>query len=269
MSTADEASAVVVTGYAAVHAPALEMLPEAARSRAARSERITQLAFSAVGPALAMAGLATTDGEPRARVGIVVGTAFGCLLTNAAFERRLVQGGAAAASPRLFAATVSNAAAGEVSIVYRMGGPAITLTAGSAAGLVAIGHAIDLLHADQADVLVAGGVDAADTALEEWLAGGGMRSAVPPGEGAAMLVLERATHARARAWPVQTLIHTCRAGFDPDDEAAALAAPSGFAAAGPMAVLAAMARLVPRAQETVTLACPSGHRASVVVERVA
>ena len=259
---------IAVTGFAAVRAPALETLPESVRSRAMRSERTTQLAFSAVGPALAMAGLATTQGDPRPRAGIVVGTAFGCLLTNAAFERRLVQGGIAAASPRLFAATVSNAAAGEVSIAYRLGGPAITLAAGSAAGLVAIGHAVDLLRADQADVLVAGGVDAVDAALEEWIAAGGLPSVVPPGEGAAMLVLERADHARVRAALVRGAIHTCRAGFDPE-AATAPPAPLGFAAAGPFAMIAALTRLAPQTSETVTLACPSGHTASVVVERTA
>jgi len=71
---------VVVTGFGAVRAPSLDGLPHVVRSRAARTERVTQLAFSAIGPALAMAGLATIDGDPRPMLGIVLGTAFGCFL---------------------------------------------------------------------------------------------------------------------------------------------------------------------------------------------
>ena len=88
--------------------------------------------------------------------------------------------GTRAASPRLFAATVSNAAAGEVGIGYRLGGPAVTLTAGAAAGLLAIGHAADLIAGGRARVMVAGGMDATGPALERWLADGGL----PRGRGA-------------------------------------------------------------------------------------
>jgi 3-oxoacyl-[acyl-carrier-protein] synthase II len=213
---------VVVTGFAAVRAPSLEALPEPVRARASRAERVTQLAFSAAGPALAMAGLDVVEGDPRSRMGIVLGTAFGCFLTNAAFERRFAEGGPAAASPRLFAATVSNAAAGELAIAYRLGGPSITLTAGGVAGLVAIGHAADVLRAGQADVLLAGGMDAAGEALDRWIDGGGVSFDGRPGEGAAIVVLERAEHAAQRGARVFCTIAGCAAGFEtkpPDEDA--------------------------------------------------
>jgi hypothetical protein len=142
--------AVAITGAGSVTAPSLDDLDEAVRTRATRAERISQLALAATDAALLDAGLRLSDGEPRAGIGIVVGTAFGCFLTNAAFQHRVAAGGPAAASPRLFAATVSNASAGEIGVVYRLGGPAVTLTAGAAAGLVALGHAADLLRAGQA-----------------------------------------------------------------------------------------------------------------------
>jgi 3-oxoacyl-[acyl-carrier-protein] synthase II len=258
-------SDVVVSGFAAVRAPNLDVLPDVVRARAARTERVTQLAFSAAGPALAMAGLATTEGDPRPRLGLVLGTAFGCLLTNAAFQRRLAQGGPAAASPRLFAATVSNAAAGELAIAYRLGGPAITLAAGGAAGLVALAHALDMLRAGQADVLVAGGMDAADVALERWIADGGLAAATPIGEGAAMLVLERRAHAEARGARLHALLRDASATFDGE----ASAAPHGFAAAGPYDVLAALERLPSKGTETVVARCPSGHAGAVVVQKLA
>ena len=259
---------VVVTGYGAVRAPSLGGLPDAVRARAARTERVTQLAFSAIGPALAMAGLATLDGDPRPMLGIVLGTAFGCFLTNAAYQRRLAEGGPGAASPRLFAATVSNAAAGEVSIAYRLGGPAVTLTAGGVAGLVAIAHAVDLLRGGQADALVAGGMDAADVALERFVAAGGLAAPTPIGEGAAMLVLERAGVARARgAKPLARIVDTTL-GFAPAPDAAS-SPRSGFAAGAVFELLAQLRGLAAGAAATVAEWCPSGHTGTVVVQRLA
>src|SRR5439155_1581499 len=72
-------------------------LPEVVRGRASRAERVTQLLLAAGGRALATAGFdAAAAAETRA--GIVVGTAFGCFLTNAAYQRRVAAGGQAAAS---------------------------------------------------------------------------------------------------------------------------------------------------------------------------
>jgi 3-oxoacyl-[acyl-carrier-protein] synthase II len=259
MSAAD----VVVTGFGAVRGPSLDALPDAVRARAARTERVTQLAFAAAGPALSTAGLAVIDGDPRPRIGVVLGTAFGCFLTNAAHQRRLAESGPTAASPRLFAATVSNAAAGELAIAYRLGGPAVTLTAGSVAGLVALAHAVDLLRAGQADVLVAGGMDAVEAPLERWLADGGLAAASPVGEGAAVLVLERADHARERSARIAGAVEECALAFDAD--APASEAPAGFAASGVFDVVAALER--GDARVTVARRCPSGHAASVTVAR--
>src|SRR5204863_2793216 len=165
-------------------------LPEVVRGRASRAERVTQLLLAAGGRALATAGFdAAAAAETRA--GIVVGTAFGCFLTNAAYQRRVAAGGQAAASPRLFAATVSNAAAGELAIAYRLGGPAVTVTAGGASGLTALGEAMEAIRAGRADVVVAGGVDALGGALADWLDAAGLEFGRPPAEAGAAVVLER------------------------------------------------------------------------------
>jgi 3-oxoacyl-[acyl-carrier-protein] synthase II len=218
---------IAITGAGTATAPALDDLPEPVRTRATRAERVSQLALAAADAALLDAGLRLVDGEPRAGIGIVVGTAFGCFLTNAAYQHRVATGGPAAASPRLFAATVSNAAAGEVGVAYRLGGPAITLSAGAAAGLVALGHAADLLHAGQAGALVAGGVDAAGEALAAWQQAGGLDAGRPSGDAAALLVLERPDAAGARGARVLGTILGHAAGFEPDprgpDAGAALA----------------------------------------------
>jgi 3-oxoacyl-[acyl-carrier-protein] synthase II len=194
----------------------LASLPEAARTRAARAERVTQLVLAAGGAALASAGLDATDGPPRPRHGTVLGTAFGCFLTNAAYQRRFAAGGPPAASPRLFAATVSNAAAGELSIAYRLGGPAVTLTAGAASGLTALAQAVDILRAGGADALVSGGMDALGATLERWLADGGLAIGRPPAEAAALLVVEPLATARTRGVRVLGTVDGCGLGFEPD-----------------------------------------------------
>ena len=82
---------VVITGGGAVTAleDAEAALPETVRARGARVERVTRLVLAAGGAALDAAGLAAMDGPARPRVGVVVGTAFGCFLTNDAYARRL------------------------------------------------------------------------------------------------------------------------------------------------------------------------------------
>ena len=227
--------AIVITGTGSVTAPSLDALPEAVRARAARAERVSQLALAAADAALLDAGLHLVDGEPRAGIGVVLGTAFGCFLTNAAYQHRIATGGPAAASPRLFAATVSNAAAGEIGVAYRLGGPAVTLTAGAAAGLTALGHAADLLRAGQAGALVAGGADAIDEALVSWQQAGGLEPGRRPAEAAALLVLERDDAAAARGARVRGTILAHAAGFEP--EPCASDAGGGLAAAVSAAVV--------------------------------
>src|SRR6185295_1433230 len=194
----------------------LASLPDAVQARATRAERVTQLVLAAAGAALAEAGLGGTEGAPDPGLGVVLGTAFGCFLTNASFERRFAEGGAPAASPRLFAATVSNAAAGELGIAYRLGGPGITLTAGGAAGLVALGHATDLLRASRARALVAGGMDAIGEPLVRWLDGGGLVVGRPASEAAALVVLEAEEAAHARGARVLAMIAGHTSGFEPE-----------------------------------------------------
>jgi 3-oxoacyl-(acyl-carrier-protein) synthase len=220
---------VAITGAAAVGdgelAGRLDGLPETVRARALRAERVTQLALAATGGALVAAGCLAVDEPPRPDVGIALGTAFGCFLTNAAYQRRMAADGTRAASPRLFAATVSNAAAGEVGIGYRLGGPAITFTAGAAAGLLAIGHAADLIATARTRAMVAGGVDASGPALERWLADGGLPAGEAPIGGAAgIVVLERAGAAGDGRRRMLGAVLGYGAGFGPPGDAGGVSA---------------------------------------------
>lgn len=197
----------------------LGALAASVRTRVERAERVTQLLAVAVARALEQAGLAEVDGPPRGDVGIVVGTAFGCFLTNAAYQRRLAAGGTAAASPRLFAATVSNAAAGELGIGYRLGGPTITLTAGAASGSAAVGCALDLVRRGRVAAVVAAGADAFGAPLDRWLADGGLAAGRPTAEAAAAVVLEPARRAEVRGVRALGTLDGYATGFCPDPAA--------------------------------------------------
>ena len=222
-------------------------LPEAIRARAMRAERVTQLLLAAGGRALAAAGIDAAT-APATRAGIVVGTAFGCFLTNAAYQRRLAAEGPAGASPRLFAATVANAAAGELAIAYRLAGPALTVSAGGASGLAALGEAVEILRAGRADVVVAGGADALGGALADWCTATGLAFGTPPAEAAAVLVLERPGRVGAELGRIAG--HA--SGFEPDPEGPA----GGEGLAGAIAAACADAGLAPRAIAAVVSATP-------------
>lgn len=230
--TAGESAITPLNGFdeafgAVVSDIPLDVVPPEARTRIGRLDRLCRLFLSAAYLAVSDAWL-EIPGAAADRVGLSFGTGLGCLLTNAEYNEKLVQHGPTAASPRLFAYTVSSAAAGEVSIALGIKGANVTAHQGFTAGLGAIGYAYDLIRTGKADVVVAGGADALGNALVQGLADMGLlkraraatpfRDAVPgiyPSEGAAVLVLERAAAARARGARCWARIEGYAAGFEP------------------------------------------------------
>lgn len=230
--TAGESAIAPLPGFdgaygASVCAIPLDATPAESRIRIGRLDRLCRLFLSAAYLAVDDARLETRQADAD-RVGLAFGTALGCVLTNAEYNAKLVQHGPAAASPRLFAYTVSSAAAGEVSIALGIKGANVTAHQGFAAGLGAIGYAYDLIRAGKADVVVAGGADALGDALVQGLADMGLlkrtagatpfRDRVPgiyPSEGAGVLVLERAAHAHARGARSWGRVTGYAAGFEP------------------------------------------------------
>jgi len=206
---------------------AVDRVPDAARARIGRTDRLCKLFLAATAQAIDAARLPLPLAAPE-RVGVSFGTGLGCLLSDAEFYEKIVAQGVAAASPRVFAYTVSSAAAGEVSIAFGVHGPNVTSHVGLAAGAGAIGYAVDLIRLGKADVMLAGGADANGAALAAALRD--MRlfkttaqarpfvdahPGVVPSEGAAVLVLESAEHALARAAPVLARAAGYAAGFEP------------------------------------------------------
>ena len=204
----------------------LDAVPAEARGRIGRLDRLCRLFLAASYLAVDDAALAiATDAE---RIGLSFGTGLGCLLSNAEFYDKVIEQGAAAASPRVFAYTVSSAAAGEVSIALGIHGPNLTSHMGLAAGLGAIAYGVDLIQLGKADVVLAGGGDAIGPALVGALRD--MRllkdaaaarpwqdsvAGVWPSEGAAVIVLEREDGARARGAHIRGRVDGSAAGFEP------------------------------------------------------
>ncbi|MCU1451460.1 MAG: beta-ketoacyl-ACP synthase [Acidimicrobiales bacterium] len=181
---------------------------------ARRADRVAQLGFAAAADALADAGDLDTD---PARCAVVAGTGVGGLQTLEAQERVFLERGAERVSPFFVPMMMPNAAAALVAMRSGFTGPNICVTTACAAGAHAIGEAARLVRDGSADVVVAGGAEAAVTpvALAAFWRMGALsgrsddptRAARPfdvdrdgfvMGEGAAFVVLESLEHALTR-----------------------------------------------------------------------
>ncbi len=193
-------------------APCAEFDPEAAMGPklARRSDRYTQLAFAAAIEAAQEAGLpGDVDLE---RLAILVGTGVGGLKTLEDECRKFVAGGDRAVSPHFVPMMMPNAAAGAIAMELGAHGPGFSVSSACATGSHAIGEAKRMLERGEADVVVAGGTEAAITPLcvAAFKSMGALsregvsrpfdarRDGFVMGEGAGVIVMERREHAEAR-----------------------------------------------------------------------
>jgi 3-oxoacyl-[acyl-carrier-protein] synthase II len=175
-----------------------------------RSDRYTHLAMAAGAQAAEEAGL--PDGLEPERLGVIVGTGVGGLLTLERECRNFFEGGERAVSPHFVPMMMPNAAAGQIAMRLGANGPGFSVSSACATGGHAIGEALRMITRGEADAVVAGGTEAALTGvcLAAFRRMGALskegvsrpfdarRDGFVMGEGAAVLVLERADHARAR-----------------------------------------------------------------------
>ena len=193
-------------------APCADFDPESAMSAkvARRSDRYTQLAFVAAVQAATEAGLpGDVDLE---RLAVLVGTGVGGLKTLEDECRKFVAGGERAVSPHFVPMMMPNAAAGAIAMELGAHGPGFSVSSACATGSHAIGEAKRMLERGEADVVVAGGTEAAITPLcvAAFKSMGALsregvsrpfdarRDGFVMGEGAGVVIMERAEHARAR-----------------------------------------------------------------------
>ncbi|MFP4311812.1 MAG: beta-ketoacyl-[acyl-carrier-protein] synthase family protein [Nitriliruptoraceae bacterium] len=201
--------------------PEFDADAELGRGAARRLDRFTHLAAIAAREAIVHAGLSTdgtetlTEVDPD-RTGVLLGSGIGGAETWAEEYPRYLDKGPARVSPMFVPKMLSNTAAGTIAIRSGARGPNMTVNTACAAGASAIHVARDLLRSHAADVMLAGGVEAGVTglAVSAFAQMGALTKNPDPatasrpfdverngfviGEGAAVLVLERAEHAAAR-----------------------------------------------------------------------
>lgn len=183
---------------------------------ARRMSRFQQFAMVAAAEALSDADLAPEDSEPE-RVGVIVGSGIGGLMTLEEQHTTLLERGPGKVSPFLVPMMIVDLAAGHISIKWGAKGINYAPVSACSTGNHAIGEAGEVIRRGDADVVIAGGFDCGVTPLG--LAGFcaaralSTRNDDPPsasrpfdagrdgfvmGEGGGILILEELEHARAR-----------------------------------------------------------------------
>jgi len=169
--------------------------------------RTTQLALIAVEEALHQAGLAQ-DTLQDCRVGVCLGTTVGCTLNDEPFYREFRNRSSPGLGP--VHRYLANNPAECIAHAYELFGPVATIANACSSGTDAIGHARRWIESDRCDIAIAGGADELSRIpylgfMRLLLAS--QRPARPfdknrdglnLGEGAGVVVLERAAHARKR-----------------------------------------------------------------------
>jgi 3-oxoacyl-[acyl-carrier-protein] synthase II len=174
---------------------------------AARLGRASQLAIAAARLALEDAGDWQVEAE---RAGVAMGTTSGEPLEVERFDDRYLANELDQVGPELMERYPCHMIAAHVARELGFGGDNTMLPAACAAGNYALAHAVDVLRAGRADLMLAGGADAFSRITYTGFARLGAiapdrcqpfdrrRKGMIPGEGAAVLVLEPLAAALAR-----------------------------------------------------------------------
>jgi len=99
------------------------------------------------------------------RVGVFIASGIGGFQTIEREHQELLKGGPRRISPFFIPATIINLAAGQVSIRFNARGPNLATCTACTASAHAIGEAFEIIRRDDADVMIAGGSEAAITPL--------------------------------------------------------------------------------------------------------
>jgi 3-oxoacyl-[acyl-carrier-protein] synthase II len=234
-----------------------EVAEHLSRKEARRTDRFTHFAMVAADEALAGGWPDGPPYEPE-RIGCVIGTGIGGLGSLERQQDVLRHRGPKAVSPLAVPLLMGNAAAAAVSMRHALHGSSFGVISACAAGAHAIGAAMRMIEAGEADAVVAGGSESAiaGVAVAAFAAMGATsptgisrpfdarRDGFVMGEGAGVLVLENAEKARAReARPLGEIL-----GYAASSDAHHLTAPepSGRDAARAIELALADARVKPR-----------------------
>ncbi len=208
-----------------------------------RMDLFSQYAMVAADEAVRDAGL-NMDREDPNRVGVIFGSGIGGLFSFETEHRKMLERGVRRISPYFITQMIIDIAAGHISMRYGMKGPNYATVSACATASHAIGDAVRLLRYGDADVMLAGGSEAAITPMGV----GGFnalkalstrnddphhasrpfdkqRDGFVMGEGAGVLVLETLEHALARGAKIYAEIRGV--GFTADAHHITAPAPGG------------------------------------------
>ncbi|HJM60698.1 MAG TPA: beta-ketoacyl-ACP synthase II [Alphaproteobacteria bacterium] len=214
-------------------------------------------AIAAAAQAVEQAQWTPESEEERERTGVVIGSGIGGLPSIEAGSVVLHERGPRRLSPFFIPSCLINLASGHVSIRYGFKGPNHSVVTACSTGAHAIGDAARMIMLGDADVMVAGGSEAAISRLG--IAGFAAARALSTnfndeperasrpwdkdrdgfvmGEGAGIVVLEELKHAKARA----ATIHAEFAGYGMSGDAYHITAPAPDGNGGFRSMRAALA----------------------------
>jgi 3-oxoacyl-[acyl-carrier-protein] synthase II len=128
-----------------------------------RMARFSHLIVASTRMAIEDSGL-NLSREKADRIGIVVGNGIGGFPEAEAGHRILLERGGMRLNPFFMPIILPNMAAGQISIIFGLKGFSSTITTACAAATQAIGEALEVIRRNKADIMVAGGTEAAITA---------------------------------------------------------------------------------------------------------
>jgi 3-oxoacyl-[acyl-carrier-protein] synthase II len=184
---------------------------------ARRNDRYTHFAVAASKLALSDAKVDTTKLDPE-RFGVLVGSGIGGMETIQTQSRRLYDGGPRKVSPFMIPSLIANIASGVIAIEVGARGPNYGIVSACSTATHTIGESFRILRDGEADVMLAGGSEAAitelgyagfcsmkamstsynDTPTKASRPFDSGRDGFVMGEGAGVLLLETLEHAQAR-----------------------------------------------------------------------
>jgi len=126
-----------------------------------KMDRFIHYGYAAAIDAVEDSGWKPEDYDSQCRTGVLIGSGIGGLLNIQNTSIMMQEKGARRISPFFIPSSLINLISGNVSIKYRFKGPNHAVVTACATGSHAIGDAARMISMDDADVMVAGGAEAA------------------------------------------------------------------------------------------------------------
>jgi 3-oxoacyl-[acyl-carrier-protein] synthase II len=232
------------------------------RVKARRLDRSAQLAMVAATEAWAHSGFAESDALDHERLGVAVASGIGGVITLLSNYDALKEKGPRRVSPLAVPMLMPNAPAANIGLYVGARAGVHTPVSACASGNEGVALAVDQIRLGRADVMLAGGTEAAihplpiaafanmmalsknpgdpATVSRPWDVG---RDGFVLGEGAGVLILESAEHARARG--AEIIAIAAGAGYSADAYDIVQSDPEGVGAAKAIQRSLENARLAP------------------------